>query len=231
MRNTTRLLDVLDRAETGPIVEELQWDMQLVPNAVMSLLAQHNIKMPAVGDAIVTTDDALADRLFDAGLALAEQLGAYCVSTSRRIQFTREEIRAALAVAPVEVTIGEGNDRATERKRCVEDCRPPFIKGGGVGTPLPEDLYLAVTQSYAQEPLVDAVINCTLSHVYGRELRSRTPWSAGRMARGRDVQGGVPARRSSGLALGCVENAVSRSASCRARRTAASARRTGTTSP
>ncbi len=210
MRNTTRLLDVLDRAETGPIVEELQWDMQLVPNAVMSLLAQHQIKMPAVGDAIVTADDALADRLFDAGLALAEQLGAYCVSTSRRIQFTREEIRAALAVAPVEVTIGEGNDRATERKRCVEDCRPPFIKGGGVGTPLPEDLYLAVTQSYAQEPLVDAVINCTLSHVYGRELRSRTPWEV--LAAWHEVEMSKAACQRAGrpgLALGCVENAVS----------------------
>ena len=124
MRNTVRLLDVLDRAETGPIVEELVWDMTLVPNAVMTQLAQHKIVMPPVASTIVPTDDALADRLFEAGLCLVEELGAFCVSTSRRIQFTRAEILAALAVAPMEVTIGEGNDRATERKRKVEDTRP-----------------------------------------------------------------------------------------------------------
>lgn len=210
MRNTVRLLDVLDRAETGPIVEELTWDMQLVPNAVKSQLAQHKIVMPPVASTIVSDDDALADRLFDAGLCLAEELGAFCVSTSRRILFTRQEILAALAVAPVEVTIGEGNDRATERKRKIEDTLPPFIKGGGVGTPLLEEHYLPITQSYAQEPLIDAVINCTLERVYGRELRSRTPWEV--LAAWHEVELSKAACQRAGrpgLALGCVENAVS----------------------
>lgn len=210
MRNTVRLLDVLDRAETGPIVEEMTWDMQLVPNTVMRQLSQHKITMPSVASTIIPTDDALADRLFEAGLSLAAELGAYCVSTSRRIQFTREEIRAALAVAPIEVTMGEGNDRATERKRKIEDTLPPFIKGGGVGTPLLEELYLPITQSYAQEPLVDAVINCTLERVYGRELRSRTPWEV--LAAWHEVELSKAACKRAGrpgLALGCVENAVS----------------------
>lgn len=210
MRNTVRLLDVLDRAETGPIVEEMTWDMQLVPNTVMRQLSQHKITMPSVVSTIIPTDDALADRLFEAGLSLAAELGAYCVSTSRRIQFTREEIRAALAVAPIEVTMGEGNDRATERKRKIEDTLPPFIKGGGVGTPLLEELYLPITQSYAQEPLIDAVINCTLERVYGRELRSRTPWEV--LAAWHEVELSKAACKRAGrpgLALGCVENAVS----------------------
>ncbi len=92
MRNTTRLLDVLDRAETGPIAEELQWDMQgWCPTQVMSSWRSTRSRCRRWATAIVTADDALADRLFDAGLALAEQLGAYCVSTSCRIQFTRDE--------------------------------------------------------------------------------------------------------------------------------------------
>jgi hypothetical protein len=37
------------------------------PNAVMGLLAEYKIKMPAVTDSVVTADDALADRLFEAG--------------------------------------------------------------------------------------------------------------------------------------------------------------------
>jgi len=210
MRNTTRLLDVLDRVESGPIVEESQWDMQIVPDAMSKLKAEFDIKLKPTGEAIVLADDALADRLYAAGLAFAERAGAFCVTTSRRIRFSRNEILDALAVAPTEVTLGDGNDRHTERKRRVEDTAFVTIKGGGVGTPVPEDLYLAVTQSYAQEPLVDAVINCTLESVYGREVRSRSPWEVlvgwheAELSKAACRRAGRP-----GLALGCVENAVS----------------------
>jgi methylamine--corrinoid protein Co-methyltransferase len=210
VKNTTRLLDILDKAESGPIVEESQWDMFLVPDEVARLQAEFDINLSALGDTLVSDDDALADRVFAAGLALAERLGVYCISTSRQIKFSEAEIQAALAVAPTEVTMGEGGDRHTERKRRVEDPAHLTIKGGGVGTPIPEDLYLAVHQSYAQEPLVDAMINCTLSRVYGREIRSRSPWEVlggwheVELTKAACQRAGRP-----GLPLGCVENAVS----------------------
>src|SRR5512147_197956 len=121
MRNTVRLLDVLDRAEAGPIVEESQWDMFMVPMEVSRLQMELDINLGRLGDTLVPADDALADRVFEAGLTLAETLGVYCVSTSRQVKFTRAEILAALAIAPTEVTFGEGPDCHTERKRRVED--------------------------------------------------------------------------------------------------------------
>lgn len=210
MKNTTRLLDVLDRVEAGPIEEESQWDMMTVPMVVAELQTEFDINFKRLGETIVPADDALADRVYAAGLALAERLGAFCVTTSRRVRFTRDEILAALAVAPTEVTVGEGHDRHTERKRRVEDPAFMTLKGGGVGTPVPEELYLAVHQSYAQEPLVDAMINCTLERVYGRELRSRSPWEV--LAGWHEAELTKAACRRAGrpgLGLGCVENAVS----------------------
>lgn len=210
MRNTTRLLDILDRVETGPIVEESQWDMFMVPDEINRVQAEFDINLNALGDTLVPADDALADRVFEAGLALAERLGVYCISTSRQLKFSRADIQAALAVAPTEITLGEGGDRHTERKRRVEDSAPITIKGGGVGTPIPEELYLAVHQSYAQEPLVDAMINCTMSQVYNREVRSRSPWEI--LAGWHEAELTKAACRRAGrpgLALGCVENAVS----------------------
>jgi methylamine---corrinoid protein Co-methyltransferase len=210
MRTYTRLLDVFDRAEDGPMMEESQWDMQLVPEAVARIIAKYEIKLKPVSETVVNQDDALADRLYSAGLALAEELGVYCVSTNRRILFTRDEILGALEIAPLEVTMGDGNDRHTEHKRRLDDPQYPTIKGGGVGTPLPEDLYLPITQSYAQEPLIDAVINCTLENVYGREIRSRSPWEI--LAGWHEVELSKAACKRAGrpgLPLGVIENAVS----------------------
>jgi methylamine--corrinoid protein Co-methyltransferase len=210
MKHTTRLLDILDRAENGPIIEESQWDMFIVPKEMAALQVEFGINFKKLGDTIIPNDDAMADRLFEAGLAMAERLGVFCSSTSRRMQFTRSEILSALSVAPTEITLGDGLDRHTERKRKVEDTAHLTIKGGGVGTVIPEHLYMAVHQSYAQEPLIDAMINCTLETVYGREIRTRSPWEVlvswyeGSLTKTACQRAGRP-----GLALGCVENAVS----------------------
>ncbi len=211
MKNTTRLLDVLDRAESGPIVEEAQHDMMTIPGVMAQLQTDFDVALPDHNEgALIPADDALADRVWEAGVKMAEDLGVFCLSTSRRMLFTRDEIITALGFAPTEITIGTGLDRATERKRKVEDSSRIFIKGGGVGTPLPEDLYLPIHQSYAQEPLVDAVINCTLETVYGREGRSRSPWEVllgwqeHELTKAAAKRAGRP-----GIGLGCVENAVS----------------------
>jgi methylamine--corrinoid protein Co-methyltransferase len=203
-------MDVMDRTEDGPFVEELMWDMKIVPEAVLRLLKKYDIKMKPVNETVVLGDDALADRLYAAGLDLAEELGVYCGTTNRCIRFSKNEISAALEVAPTEVQLGDGNDRHIERKRRPEDSSYPTIKGGGVGTPLPEELYLAVTQSYAQEPLIDAVINCTLERVYGREIRSRSPWEI--LGAWHEIELSKAACKRAGrpgLPLGVIENAVS----------------------
>lgn len=210
MRNTTRLLDVLDRAEAGPIVEEEQHDMMTIPGVMSRLQEEYDVRLPDHKEGpIVPADDALADRVWEAGLKMAEDLGVFCISTSRRMLFSRDEILTALQHVPTEVTVGDGLDKATERKRRVEDTQRLFIKGGGVGTPLSEDIVVAVHQSYAQEPLLDAMISCTLETVYGREARSRSPWEV--LLGWCELETSKAACRRAGrpgLGLGCVTNSV-----------------------
>ena len=211
MRNTTRLLDVLDRAENGPIVDEYQHDMMTIPGVMTRLQQEFDIHLPShIDGPIVSPDDALADRVFEAGLRMAEELGVYCTTTSRRILFTRDEIVNALQFAPTEVTVGTGLDRATEVKRQVEDTRRLFIKGGGVGTPLSEDLWVPIHQSYAQEPIIDAMISCTFEKIYSRETRSHSPWEV-LLAWNECALSKAACKRAGrpGLGLGCVTNSVS----------------------
>ena len=69
MRHRGRLLDTLHRAETGPIVEEKEFDRNIVAPTIKTIAEEHGISFPK--DRLVNSDDELADRLFEAGLELA----------------------------------------------------------------------------------------------------------------------------------------------------------------
>lgn len=208
MRNTVRLLDILDRMESGPIIEEEEYDRSLVPGTLAQLQKKYDINIPADAP-LVPDDDDFADRLFAAGLEMAETIGVYNQDTSRRAIWTRNEILDAIGLAPNQLTLGEFPDQHTIRKRLPEDKQFITIKGGSVGTPMPEHLYMLLHQSYAQEPLVDIMINATLETVYGRVGRSHSPyevlmaWHELEMVKAATQRAGRP-----GLALGCVENSV-----------------------
>jgi len=207
VKNTTRLLDVLDRAENGPIMEEAKFD-RLVTQVTRRYQQQFDISFKGI-DALVPADDDLADRVFEAGLRMAEDLGVFCLSSKRRMEWGAREIETALSYAPLAVTLGEGADAHTELKRQVEDTVPVTIKGGPVGAPIPEGYFLAVQQSYAQEPLVDAMINGTLETVLGRVSRSRSPWEILQCWQEVELSKLATARAGRpGLGIGCVENAV-----------------------
>lgn len=209
MRNTVRLLDVLERMESGPIIEEEDFDMNLVPETMARLQEKYDIRLPADGP-IIPDDDELADRLFEAGLEMAETIGVLCTDTGRRMMWTRNEILDAINVAPDHSTIGVFPDEHTQHKRLPEDSRRITIKGGPVGTPLPEALFLIIQQSYAQEPLVDLMIDGSLETVYGREGRSHSPWEV--LMAWHEMELALAAVQRAGrpgLGIGCVENSVS----------------------
>ena len=66
MRTRGRLLDVLDKAENGPIVEEQEWDVEYIQKPIARLVEKYDVKWEK--EAFVPSDDALADRVFAAGL-------------------------------------------------------------------------------------------------------------------------------------------------------------------
>lgn len=209
MRNATRLLDILDRAESGPITDEKEFEKTTLPGKMKELQARYEIKIDRTMP-YIPADDDLADRVFQAGMDLAVEIGILCVDTGRRITFTREEVLQALRFAPAEVTLGDPPDEHVQRKRQVEGSTRPTMKGGPVGTVAPEELYLFILQSYAQEPLVDAIIDATLGTVYGREGRSHSPWEV--LTAWQEAALSKEAVRRAGrpgLGIGCVENSVS----------------------
>ena len=89
MRHRSRLLEVLYRAETGPIIEQANFERKHVAPAVKRCVQSYGIQYDQ--SVIVPSDDDLADPVFQAGMELAVEIGLFCQSTSRRILWTRAD--------------------------------------------------------------------------------------------------------------------------------------------
>ena len=98
------MLSVLDKAENGPVVEEKDWDQNYINRTVKELVKKYEIKWDK--DVYVPSDDALADRLFEAGKELALGVGVYCLDTKRQMKWSPDELDYILSTAPDEETIG-----------------------------------------------------------------------------------------------------------------------------
>ena len=63
----------------------------------------------------------MADRVWEAGLQLFVEIGAYCQTTERCIRFTKDEVLDILGQVRDEITLGIGKDAVVMRHRGVED--------------------------------------------------------------------------------------------------------------
>ena len=81
-------LRYLHRAEVGPIIEETEFERRLVAPAIKRTIEKYELKMDR--NIPVPSDNDLADRVFQAGLDLAVEIGMFCQSTSRRITWTHD---------------------------------------------------------------------------------------------------------------------------------------------
>lgn len=166
-------LEILDRANTGPYLNEENWDLEKVAMTARRLVKKYKLEWNP--NEIVTSDPALADAIYQAGYEMAVELGAYSRSTERIIQISQEEIDEGIRNMPQTLVMGEGKDARTLYARRLDDERPPLFFGGPPGTPVPERYFLANVMTYMQEPLIDLATCGTLTEVDGREVRTGNP--------------------------------------------------------
>lgn len=171
-----RMLETLDKAENGPIVDEKDFDHHQIGAAIQEIIKRFDISWPK--GVMVPADDQLADRLFEAGLALAEESGLYCVDTRRRMTWTRNELLDRLADLPSQAKLGTGSDEVTIRRRTPDQDSRIIVSGGAYGVPVPEEHYVPMMLSYAQEPSLDLIEGPMLTTTFGRPPRAGSPWEA-----------------------------------------------------
>ena len=202
------LLSVLDKAESGPYVDSAEFDNKFIFERINSLIKAYDIQWDK--DAYVPADDDLADRLFAAGFELARDTGIYCLDTQRRMIWTEAELAGILNSTPAEVTLGTGQDQATVSKRIPEQSGTIAVAAGAIGIPVPEELFVPVMVSFAQEPLIDIIDNATFLTTHGRPIRAGSPWEV--VACWQEVDLSFEAIQRAGrpgIAIGCAENSPS----------------------
>ena len=173
--SVTSLLEVLDRAHAGPVCLGKDWDARVIPEALTRTLQHHDLQGTCTPEEPVNTDDALADRFFEAGFELALELGMLCMDTERRILVEAQELWDILHKIPPELVLGEGRDRVIMYPRKPEDPRRPLFKSS-LGIAVSEHLWVPLMQGIVENREIDVMQGGSLDTVYGRKVRSETPY-------------------------------------------------------
>lgn len=123
------LLDIAERANSGRRMTENEWNMGLFKK-MQELSERHSLKTTAP-EKFYDIDNSYADSIFEAAVDFLTEMGVYCVTKGRVIEFAEEEVREAVREAPGEVPVGLGRDYRVLKSRKIEDYSPPNILAGG----------------------------------------------------------------------------------------------------
>lgn len=174
MKQHSRLIEVLQKSDTGPIMDEADFERNLVGPTIKRLVEKYDIHY--TGEFYVNCDDELADRVFQAGVDFASEVGMFNQSTSRRITWTRAEVVEAIQNCRVEASLGQGEEKFTIIARKPEDEKRVSLLGGVVGIPFPEELHLPLTLSFLNQGIFDSIDSVSLETAYGYPIKAGTGW-------------------------------------------------------
>lgn len=174
-------LDVCERAETGPLMTEKDFELKVLIPGLRDVVSEYEIKYDS--ETPVPADDNLADRVYEASVNYLARVGVYCQDTNRLIQFTEEEIREAVANAPGQCFTGEGKDASVFRVREPDDVTPArcHVNWGTVHS--------------SREMAVD-IMSANVTHP---EAKAISISSVNKTVRGRQVTAGSPLEMYAGI--------------------------------
>ena len=167
------ITDVYDRFVKGKKVKAEDWDYKVIPENLTALKQKYNLSF---GKDIIPEDKEDKENLFNAGLEMLVTTGFYCQDLGRVMHVTEEEVWEGIKKTPTKLILGEGKDIARFYPRHGNAPVKPIIQGGPTGSPISEDVFVQVMQSYAQEGVVDTLVNGVMTTIEGHPAKTRTPY-------------------------------------------------------
>ena len=167
-------LDFIERASSGPMLTEKDFNMKsLIPN-VRDIVNEYEITLDKENP--ITSDDAMADRLYEASIELLVRTGIYCQDTNRVIQLDRKEILKSVdEFREGGASFGEGKDSRAFLSRKPEDHNLPWMHVGTGIVASSEQIAMAQVEGYGSIPEANSVSIPAFSHVRGMPVTGGSP--------------------------------------------------------
>lgn len=167
------IFDVYDRFLEGEKVSEEDWDYSIIPGNATKLKEKYKLDF---GKKIIPEDKSTMNNLFNAGLEMLVTTGFYNTDLKRVLKISEAEVWEGIKKTPTKLTLGDGRDAAHFYPRHGNSPVKPIIQGGPTGAPVSEDIFVQVMQSYAQESVVDTLVNGVMSTIEGHPATTNTPY-------------------------------------------------------
>jgi methylamine--corrinoid protein Co-methyltransferase len=169
-----QILDIMEKALNGKPMSETDYQLRVFAPKVQEKVREHGIKFDRENP--IPQDNSMADEVFEAGLELLLDAGAFCTSSGRTMTFTEQEIRESLRQAPSKLYFGEGRDKKALVARSVGDKTPPWCLLGAGGGPCSSDKsFLTLVEGYAEIPETNAITTPAITRVGGMRVRPASP--------------------------------------------------------
>ena len=168
------VIDVYERFVKGKKVPENEWDYTIIPQNLTALKEKYKLKFEP-GQS-VPEDNETKNALFQAGLEMLVNTGYYLKDMGKVMHVTEEEVWEGIKKTPTKLILGEGRDIARFYPRHGNSPVKPIIQGGPTGSPISEDVFVQVMQSYAQEGVVDDLVDGVMTSLEGHPAKSGTPY-------------------------------------------------------
>jgi hypothetical protein len=163
---------MIERSKTGPHMEEDEFLPRLFTPTLKKLIKKYEIVYDS--QTPVSTDDHMADRIWQAAWDLVREVGVYNTDTHRMIRVSDDEIKEALYTVQNEYWVGSGKDAVLWKYRAIEDRRPPFCILSPDIT-CNEEYHQSMCMAYLKEPLLDGLCGPILEETFGHLIQSAGP--------------------------------------------------------
>lgn len=165
--------ETMERIHEGSRVKEREFDKGIARKS-KELVEKYDIRYKSTR--VVNTDDAMADRLFEAAMEFAVDRGLFCLSTQKVVKFSESEIMEFHHNYHTPLLLGQGKDQVLLKHRLPESTTPCLVIGGGSGSEVTEGgLFVKHMMNFALEPTADLVSTLTPSTIEGMMLRPGSP--------------------------------------------------------
>ncbi len=164
------LLTICQRAQQGHTITAESFDLDCLYATLSRLVEKYGIKYDP--GTPVPSDDALADKVFDAAVDFFCECGVYIQSTQTVVNFSRHETLNAIAAYNGDCHFGEGKEAGVFRSRKPDSSTRPWCHVGSGIVASTEEIASKIVQGNASVTAADSMSVNALDKIDGCRINT-----------------------------------------------------------